>query len=44
MTKARKNTWWITAAALLAIVPPILLYLSMQKYFIKGIADGAVKG
>ena len=32
------------AAALLAIVPPILLYLSMQKYFIKGIADGAVKG
>lgn len=32
------------AAALLAIIPPILLYLSMQKYFIKGIADGAVKG
>ena len=32
------------AAALLSIVPPILLYLSMQKYFIKGIADGAVKG
>ena len=32
------------AAALLAIVPPVALYLSMQKYFIKGIADGAVKG
>ena len=34
----------VGAAVLLAIVPPILLYLSMQKYFIKGIADGAVKG
>lgn len=32
------------AAALLAIIPPILLYLAMQKYFIQGIADGAVKG
>lgn len=32
------------AAALLVIIPPIVLYLSMQKYFVKGIADGAVKG
>jgi raffinose/stachyose/melibiose transport system permease protein len=32
------------AAALLVIIPPIILYLIMQKYFIKGIADGAVKG
>lgn len=32
------------AAALLVIIPPIILYLSMQKYFVKGIADGAVKG
>lgn len=32
------------AAALLAIIPPIILYLSMQKFFVKGIADGAVKG
>ncbi len=32
------------AAALLVIIPPIILYLTMQKYFVKGIADGAVKG
>ena len=32
------------AAALLAIIPPIILYLTMQKYFVQGIADGAVKG
>lgn len=32
------------AAALLVIIPPIILYLTMQKYFVKGISDGAVKG
>ncbi|WP_313182615.1 carbohydrate ABC transporter permease [Lacrimispora sp.] len=32
------------AASLLVIIPPILLYLAMQKYFVKGITDGAVKG
>jgi raffinose/stachyose/melibiose transport system permease protein len=32
------------AGALLAILPPVILYLSMQKYFIKGLMDSAVKG
>lgn len=32
------------AAALLVIIPPIILYLTMQKYFVQGMADGAVKG
>lgn len=32
------------AAALLVIIPPIVLYLTMQKYFVKGMTDGAVKG
>lgn len=32
------------AAALLVIIPPIILYLAMQKYFVQGMTDGAVKG
>lgn len=31
------------AAALLVILPPIFLYLTMQKYFVQGITEGAVK-
>lgn len=31
------------AAALLAIIPATLLYLSLQKYFVKGMVDGSVK-
>lgn len=31
------------AAALLVILPPIILYLTMQKYFVQGISEGAVK-
>lgn len=31
------------AAALLAIIPATVLYLSLQKHFIKGVVDGSVK-
>ncbi|MCH4885951.1 carbohydrate ABC transporter permease [Acidaminobacter sp. JC074] len=31
------------AASLIAILPIIVLYLAMQKYFVKGMVDGAVK-
>lgn len=34
----------IMAALTIAAVPIILLYLSMQKYFIKGLAAGEVIG
>ncbi|MCG8502122.1 MAG: carbohydrate ABC transporter permease [Firmicutes bacterium] len=32
------------ASYFMAMIPPIILYLFCQKYIIKGIADGAVKG
>lgn len=32
------------AAALIGMLPPLIVFLSFQKYFIKGIAAGSVKG
>ena len=34
----------IMASLVLAIIPIIVFYLSCQKYIIKGVAAGAVKG
>lgn len=34
----------VAAAALIGILPMIVVFLSLQKYFIKGLAAGAVKG
>jgi raffinose/stachyose/melibiose transport system permease protein len=31
------------AAALIAVIPVVILYVVMQKYFIKGIIEGAIK-
>jgi len=40
------NTRWgiVFAGAVISIVPAILIFIALQKYFIKGIAAGAVKG
>jgi raffinose/stachyose/melibiose transport system permease protein len=39
------NDWTaILATLMMAILPVILLYLLLQKYILKGIAEGAVKG
>jgi raffinose/stachyose/melibiose transport system permease protein len=38
------NLGWVAAGSLLAALPSISLYLFMQKYFIEGMASGAVKG
>lgn len=32
------------APALLGILPPIIAYLALQKYFVQGALDSAVKG
>ena len=32
------------AALILAVIPVVVFYLSCQKYIIKGVAAGAVKG
>lgn len=34
----------MAAAALIGLLPAVIIFLSFQKYFIKGIAAGAVKG
>ena len=34
----------IMASLILAVIPVIIFYLSAQKYIIKGVAAGAVKG
>ncbi len=34
----------IMAALVLAVIPIVIFYLSCQKYIIKGVASGAVKG
>jgi raffinose/stachyose/melibiose transport system permease protein len=40
------NTRWniVFAGAVICIVPAIAIFIALQKYFIKGIAAGAVKG
>lgn len=39
-----KNLGWLMAMLVIAIVPIIIFYLTCQKYIIKGVAAGAVKG
>ena len=40
------NTRWniVFTGAVICIIPAIIIFISLQKYFIKGIAAGAVKG
>ena len=34
----------VSAGCLLGLLPMTLVYLSLQKYFVKGLSEGAVKG
>jgi len=34
----------VSAGCLIGILPLTVMYLCLQKYFIKGLADGAAKG
>ena len=40
------NTRWniVFSGAVICIIPAVIIFISLQKYFIKGIAAGAVKG
>ncbi|TJY40674.1 carbohydrate ABC transporter permease [Cohnella pontilimi] len=38
------NINWVAAGCLIGMLPLTVLYLFLQKYFIKGMADGAIKG
>ncbi|WP_152394556.1 carbohydrate ABC transporter permease [Paenibacillus guangzhouensis] len=35
---------WVAAGCLIGMMPMTVVYLFLQKYFIKGMADGAIKG
>ena len=34
----------LTAGSVLAILPPLILFVSLQKYFVRGLTSGAMKG
>ena len=36
--------WYVATRMLLAIVPPAVLALTVQKYIVRGLTFGAVKG
>ena len=39
-----QNWHLLTAAAFISMVVPLIVFLSLQKYFVKGILAGSVKG
>lgn len=44
ISQFQSNISYVAAGCLIGMLPIVLLFLFMQKYFIKGITDGAVKG
>ncbi len=44
-TRADISDWGLVfAASLISVAPILLLFIFLQKYFIKGMVTGAVKG
>lgn len=42
---SRGQDWWLlTAAAFISMVLPMIVFFSMQRYFVRGLLAGAVKG
>jgi ABC-type glycerol-3-phosphate transport system permease component len=46
MAKATDNPSWVLvlAATCLAVTPVIFVFLALQRQFVQGVMDGAVKG
>ena len=44
ISQFHSNVHWVAAGCFISMLPLTVLYLSLQKYFIKGMADGAIKG
>ncbi len=44
--QGQHGTEWglVFAAMIIAIIPTLLVFLSLQKYFVKGLTSGSVKG
>lgn len=40
----QNNVNWVAAGCLVSMLPMIILYLALQKYFVKGLSEGAIKG
>ena len=42
---AQQQGWQLlTAGAFLSMIVPLLVFLSLQRYFVRGLTAGAVKG
>lgn len=44
ISQFQSNISYVAAGCLIGMMPMVIVYLFMQKYFIKGLTDGAVKG
>jgi raffinose/stachyose/melibiose transport system permease protein len=44
ISQFQSNVNWVAAGCFIGMLPLTLLYLFLQKYFIKGMVDGAIKG
>jgi alpha-glucoside transport system permease protein len=45
ITGAYGSRWWLlTAGAFIAIVVPLIVFFSLQRYFVRGLLAGSVKG
>ena len=45
MTGTRGQSWHIlTAAGIVSMILPIIVFFSLQRYFVRGLLAGAVKG
>ena len=45
LTTSRGGDWqYLTAAAFVSMIVPIIIFLALQRYFVRGITGGAVKG
>jgi raffinose/stachyose/melibiose transport system permease protein len=40
----QNNLNWVAAGCLISMLPMTVLYLILQKYFVKGLSEGAIKG
>jgi alpha-glucoside transport system permease protein len=38
------ETHFLTAAAFLTMILPLVVFIALQRYFVRGITGGAVKG
>ncbi len=45
MAGSRGNEWQrLTAAAFVSLVIPLIVFMSLQRYFVRGLLAGSVKG